>query len=1019
MKLFVFVLITFFSLQEAKPSFEQLAKLYEQRVLNGTKVIDQEILESHYVYWSSRTQSQLKKEEARALFQFLATCHLEKKYALSSKLIEHPAGFVQSNFQEGTWEREVIDYLNYINGFAVSGQTNIPYLRKKVKRFEEFTSQDQEWLALASDRLGRTYYDSNKYDSAAYFLEKAGSIMAKHQMNLYLANNLTMQGVLWDAKEQFDKSAQCYEASLKVLEKLVQPPLGTLGANAYNVGLIYEDRYGNGLKGLPFYTKALSYDVQGGEDALGIVSEDYAAIARCYLREGDILHAEKYALLATDMAQQINSSAGFEYAKALLVSADVLGYKHQLDEGLRQAKEALSIFESIEKSYKYDLRRQKAMAFNLLGKLYVKSNRHADAQEYYLKAVAIAQEISRDIYLLEAYPGLIDSAIQDEDWFTALKYWEAWGVVIKSKFAEATYHIQLHRLAGIEINLKSKLPSSSGLIVSAEIQDFLGQSNLTSDLYLKGLLLKTIWLAQRDRPISDVEAHLNEVQTSLYEYLNFQHHVVNAAFQSPNLKLLLKEVLLLGLKYQSLFEGEEGKLAMFNLVSFNKSLGSIPKRNLQHAYNEAHKSLIENEKSVSERFAEVSFMIYAHEIGQKKIPMDQLQKLAREVEVLEAELVILREQLKSKVASYFYSYFVSPLISLKDLHQSIHKGDLWIETFVYEETVIAMIANKDGLSFKSLALDKNLKESWSTQRSTGSRLLTAENLFVWEDIFGVELQKVDRLIYVPDGWLAMFPIDMFTYEGRPLVFSKRVNYDVNLLDRIRRVTVKRSGDKVFWAGFAPAYKDRQLVYAAEEVQRIHQLMKGKSYIGESVTKDLFKSEAAQASVFHLAAHGHSELSNPGYNALVFGDDLEDYLTVNEIYDWSLNADLGVLSACGSGVVNNNQGAGILSLGRAFNYAGVPSLVISLWEIPDKQSAIIMQLFYTNLMKGLSKSESLRQAKLSYLAQTEDEYLRHPYYWAGLVLIGSDEYSDTKKINWFLIGLSLLALLLILRKFFQK
>lgn len=998
-----------------KPSVKQLTFLYEQRISKGSQAIDNNLLEQHYAYWLHQSYHPTAPVDSSGLFLFLATCHLEKKYEWSSKIINAPANRTVNFYEQDAWKKEVIDYFHHVNQAAVSRQNNIPYLINKVRKLQQFPTHNPEWLALAMDRLGRSYYDKNVYDSAAFFLEQAGKLMVENQWNLYLANNLTMRGVVWDAKEQFDKSAQLYEESLRVLESLEHPPLGTLGANAYNVGLIYEDRFGNGLKGLPYYQKALEYDLKAGSKAWGIVSEDYAAIARCYLREGDILKAEKYALLSVDIAQQLQPSKGFEYARALLVVSEVMGFKNQMDLGLTRAKEALLIFETIEKNFNRDLRRQKIMVFNLLGKLYLKSERFAEAQGYFLKAVDLSQQISREVYLLEAYPGLIEAAIQESNWKDATVYWKQWGQIIQDKFQEAIYHQQLHRLKGLEIAVKMNQQPADGLLLEVELQDFFNEPNLNSDLLLKGLHLKTVFLRNKNTQGKAVWEHLAELQRSLYEYLNFQHHVVNAAFQRPELKSFIKEALLLGLNQKSTNLNADGKLTLFNLISFNKSLGSIPKRNLQIAYHTGQQALVERENKVSERYAEVSFMIYAHEIGQKKLSKEQVQKLTLEESKLEVELGILRDQLKSKAASYFYSFFVSPLNSLKELERTIKKDELWIETFVHQETIIAMFATQDDLSFRILPLEKSM--SFQTQTTGGGSLPTSSPS--WENVFEVDLKKFERLIYVPDEWLAFLPLEVFTFRDRLLIFSKSISYDVSLIDRIRRVPVSVAPSKTFWTGFAPFYKDRELIYAAEEVQRIHQMTQGKSFIGASVTKDVFKHEASQSQVFHLAAHGHSELLNPGYNALVFGDELDEYLTVNEIYDWSIHANMGVLSACGSGIVNTQQGGGILSLGRAFHFAGVPTLVISLWEIPDKQSAVIMEYFYQNILKGLSKSESLRLAKVRYLEQTEDDYLKHPYYWAGLVLLGEDQPNSTSSYAWWMLWIGLGIVGLFLWKFLQK
>ena len=78
------------------------------------------------------------------------------------------------------------------------------------------------------------------------------------------------------------------------------------------------------------------------------------------------------------------------------------------------------------------------------------------------------------------------------------------------------------------------------------------------------------------------------------------------------------------------------------------------------------------------------------------------------------------------------------------------------------------------------------------------------------------------------------------------------------------------------------------------------------------------------------------------------------------------------------------------MARAFHYSGIPSIVMSLWKVPDQETKTIMIDFYRYLKKGKSKSEALRMAKLRYLDKNEGSILAHPYYWAGFVINGNTE-----------------------------
>jgi CHAT domain-containing protein len=157
-----------------------------------------------------------------------------------------------------------------------------------------------------------------------------------------------------------------------------------------------------------------------------------------------------------------------------------------------------------------------------------------------------------------------------------------------------------------------------------------------------------------------------------------------------------------------------------------------------------------------------------------------------------------------------------------------------------------------------------------------------------------------------------------------------------------------------------------------------------------------------------------------YSKLVFTPEIDKkedgLLNTYELFNMNLHAELAILSACNTGSGTLQAGEGILSIARGFFYAGVPSVVMTLWSVEDNSSALLMELFYKHLTEGLAKDEALRQAKLDYLKQS-DQLTSYPYYWAGYVNIGDNaplEISRNKYLNYILI---FSALILILASFY--
>lgn len=120
---------------------------------------------------------------------------------------------------------------------------------------------------------------------------------------------------------------------------------------------------------------------------------------------------------------------------------------------------------------------------------------------------------------------------------------------------------------------------------------------------------------------------------------------------------------------------------------------------------------------------------------------------------------------------------------------------------------------------------------------------------------------------------------------------------------------------------------------------------------------------------------------PGLLALAPDTDNDGWLSAADIATLDLSADLVVLSACNTGR-GRITGDGVLGLSRTFMTAGVPSVLVSLWQVPDMPTAELMTEFYQQLADNPNKAQALRQAMLAMKAEDPN-----PKNWAGFVLIG--------------------------------
>lgn len=106
------------------------------------------------------------------------------------------------------------------------------------------------------------------------------------------------------------------------------------------------------------------------------------------------------------------------------------------------------------------------------------------------------------------------------------------------------------------------------------------------------------------------------------------------------------------------------------------------------------------------------------------------------------------------------------------------------------------------------------------------------------------------------------------------------------------------------------------------------------------------------------------------------------LTADEISQIDLaNTEIVILSACTTGLGNFASPEGVFGLQRAFKLAGVKSIVMSLWEVPDEATSNLMQFFYQNIAKGMEKHKAFKEAQKRLRRQEEN-----PFSWAGFVML---------------------------------
>jgi CHAT domain-containing protein len=250
----------------------------------------------------------------------------------------------------------------------------------------------------------------------------------------------------------------------------------------------------------------------------------------------------------------------------------------------------------------------------------------------------------------------------------------------------------------------------------------------------------------------------------------------------------------------------------------------------------------------------------------------------------------------------------------------------------------------------------------------------------------------DLVIFIPDGslFLVAFPA-LQDAAGSYLIEQHTLSIapSIEVLDKTRQLAARRTSNDAILIVGNPTMPEglTPLDGAADEADQIADLWSTVMLTANEATETRIVSQMPDARVIHLATHGIFDDEAGLASAIALAPSPEDdgWLTAAEILDLSLNADLVALSACSTGL-GRISGDGVIGLSRSLMVSGVPSVLVSLWNVSDRATTDLMVAFYQEWQgNGLGKAQALRQAMLHV-----KETYPNPYYWAAFTLIGEPQ-----------------------------
>ncbi|MEH2215002.1 CHAT domain-containing protein [Nostoc sp.] len=275
----------------------------------------------------------------------------------------------------------------------------------------------------------------------------------------------------------------------------------------------------------------------------------------------------------------------------------------------------------------------------------------------------------------------------------------------------------------------------------------------------------------------------------------------------------------------------------------------------------------------------------------------------------------------------------------------------------------------------------------------------------------LQAREINNLVFLPDIGLRSTPMAAL-HDGKGFLVEK---YSIGLMPSLSLTNtlykdIKKS--QILALGVSQSTQGQEPLPAVplELSTLVSKLWQGKLLLDKQATLENLKTIRRQQpfGIIHMATHADfatGALSN-SYIQL-----WEDKLRLNQLRQLRLNepeVEMLVLSACRTALGDEKSELGFAGLAVL---AGVKTSVASLWSVNDAGTAALMTKFYQNLKTAPIKAEALRQAQVAMLkgqiyvkdgqvqglgvvgnlplpADSADESLMHPYYWAGFTMVGN-------------------------------
>ncbi len=901
-------------------------------------------------------------------------------YDSSAKSFETAARIFYENGIIDRYLQSIERQADIYNTYADKSQEAIELIENTLQSIEDRELSDDEKgaLSMVYYQYGAANRFLGNYQNAIKFYEKALSydccITLKTKERI-----MTSTAVIHWFIGDYDKALEMQEEAIEILKSAENIDYYKLSIDYNVMGLIYK-ALGEYHESIAYYNAVLQYLELDSLDNFRLKGTTHYNLGISYRKIGDndnSLNSYRKALRLFAKSNAPRNQQARVINSIGLVHLDT----YEFDSSKIYLSKAKGIFNELYGSEHVEM----ARAFANLGFLYRVNNNMVEAKKNYHEAIRIRKKVNgQSANMADLYNDYSELLMQEGKLTEALQ-------TLDSAYEVNTYSYKTILRARSEISLLSTI----SLKAAAYTQRYTKEKDLEharlalSHFSTSDSLLNVI---RNSYSIEVDQYELRKVYRKIYSdamALCFQLYD-----QTGDDTYLIKAFNI----------GTKSK----GFVLSQKLKGSNPIR-----FANIPDSLTKLETSLQRKLAQNRMLLSDELQSRGEIDSTLVLELQEKIFNNRSDINSLASQLKNNYPKYYNLRYKNGSEDINEIQENLSDNKLLLNFFQSEENVYLIKLSQENTQFVSVSL----KELDSLIDGSNQAIVKGDldNLLAYSaelrqalSLSPEEIKDFEFIEIIPDGiiWnlnflaLAEKKNNSIEYLGnsKMLTFNYIINKNEESVNNRNQKVVafsfnEKDVNSIKEASYL-SFRDfnEDIPGTSKEVAAISEIWDGAYYYGSAANETNFKADGDSYSIVHLAVHGIQDEDSPENSYFQFSgsDSLNDgRLHSYEIYGLDIDSDLAVLTACYSGEGKIVAGEGMMSMGRAFAYAGVNSIVASRWEVPDISAPYLMKYFYSGLKEGLTKSEALQYAQKEFLKNDADNITSAPFYWAGFYIIGDD------------------------------